>query len=99
MKYIILFALTTLTSICEGQTNEFFGIWIGTADYRFENITGEIYDNFESLLPFKEEREIDSVAWKVQQQTDSIKRANWIPKPVPAKIDTNYYPVNVLLEV
>ena len=100
MKYAISIALLTLTLICKGQTNEFYGIWIGTAEYRVENIAvGEIYDDFEDLIPFTDDGKIDSVAWKEQQKADSIKRVKWVPEPVPAEIDINYYPVHVLLEL
>lgn len=89
-----------MTLTCIGQTNKFFGTWIGTAEYRVENIalsTG--YDDFEGLIPFTDDGEIDSVAWKSQQKADSIKRANWVPEPIPAQIDTNFYPVHCLLEL
>ena len=100
MKLAILFALILLTVVCNGQSKEFFDLWIGTAEYRVENIAmGEIYDDFEDLIPFNDDGEIDSVAWMEQQKADSIKRANWIPEPVPAEIDTNFYPVHVLLEL
>ena len=100
MKYAILFALVTTALICKGQTNKFFGLWVGTAEYRVENIAiGQIYDDFEDLIPFNEDGEIDSVAWKQQIKADSTKRANWVPEPVTAEIDTNYYPVSIFLEL
>jgi hypothetical protein len=100
MKLAISFALILLTVVCNGQNKKFFGLWIGTAEYRVENIAmGEIYDDFEYLMPFNSDGEIDTVAWMEQQKVDSIKRANWVPEPVPAVIDTNFYPVYVLLEL
>lgn len=100
MKIPISFVLILLTVVCNGQKKEFFGLWIGTAEYRVENIAmGEIYDDFEDLIPFNDDGKIDTVAWKEQQKADSIRRANWIPVPVPAEIDTNFYPVRILLEL
>ncbi|MEL6559605.1 MAG: hypothetical protein AAFQ94_15545 [Bacteroidota bacterium] len=100
MKYPITIALTILTLFCNGQNNDFIGVWVATAEYRVENIAiAEFYDDFESLIPYNEDGEIDSVEWKIQLKADSIKKANWVPEPVPPIIDTNYHLVNQLLEI
>lgn len=100
MKNIVLFILLTSTQFCQGQTNHFFKLWIGTAEFRVEKKTIlDIYENLEKLIPFDDDGNIDSVALNEQVRADSIKEANWIPKSTPEKLDTNYYRVHILLEI
>jgi hypothetical protein len=100
VKFAISFALTTLTLICNGQTNEFIGLWIGTARYNIETYEiQELVEDFEDLIdPFSENvTDPDSLISKDRNDSDET---GWRSLDPPEfTTDTNYYHVLVILEL